>query len=123
MKKKLALFFLLLLLQACGEHSGYQILKYTGEYRYSNGIAEFFDCKQGIKYFVSRQAGISDDLQAMYQDLNLKDKKEDVFIKVDGYMKEEEQMEGIDPKMVFVAVELISHDVTRGCTKGYRRGQ
>lgn len=119
MIKKSVLCFIALLLASC-EHSGYNISEFTGDYRYYAGIAEFFDCDSGIKYYVAN-AGIHTELQDMYNKLNLKE-KDDVYIRVDGYTKEEKQMDGIDPITVFVPVKLLGHDANRGCKQYIRQG-
>ena len=121
MKKLLAIISLVMLLSACGEHRGQNISEYTGDYRFYAGIAEFYDCNSKIKYYVA-DSGIHDELKSFYTKLNLKE-KEDVYIKVDGYLREEKQMEGIDPITVFVAVKLYEYDIERGCKKGYRIGE
>lgn len=41
-----------LLLVSC-EHSGYEVIEYTGDYRYYAGIAEFFDCDEQVNYYVA----------------------------------------------------------------------
>ena len=119
MKKTFFVIFLTTLLLAC-EHSNYDVIDFTGDYRYHAGITEFFDCKSQIKYYVA-DAGIASQLQDMYQGLNFK-RKEDVFIKVRGYLKEEIQMDGVAPIDVFVPVELLSHDTNRGCDRPIRQG-
>lgn len=112
MIKKSVLCFMALILASC-EHSGYDVTKFSGEYKNYADIAEFFDCDSGIKYYVA-DAGIHKELQDMYSKLNLEE-KDDVYITIEGYTREEEQMEGIDPITKFVPVELLSHDVDRGC--------
>ena len=109
-----------LFLSSCGEHSGKTILEYTGDYRYSNGIAEFFDCKGKERYFLSKK-GAAVDLQEKYQQLGIKG-KDDVFMRVKGYVQEEQMMEGVDPLEFFVAVELLEVNQDRGCERGFRRG-
>lgn len=110
-----------LLLNSCGgEHSGHTVSEYTGDYRYYAGIAEFFDCKESVKYYVA-DAGIHADLQEKYLKLGIKD-KDDIFIKVTGYLKEEKKIEGIDPSLVFVPVKFISLDKDRGCKRGMMEG-
>lgn len=120
MKNKLAILVTAFLLTSCGEHRGQDISEFTGDYRFYAGIAEFFDCRKSVKYYVA-DSGIHNELQSLYLQLNLKD-KDDVYIKVKGYLKEEQQMEGINPKTVFVPVKLISHDASRGCEQGIMQG-
>ena len=120
MMKRLAIFLITLMLVSCGEHRGQNISEFTGDYRFYAGISEFFDCKESVKYYVA-DTGIHAELQSLYLQLNLKE-KEDIYIKVTGYLKEEKQLEGIDPINVFVAVELLEHDVERGCNIGNRKG-
>ena len=119
MIKTLFVFFITTLIISC-EHSGYNVTEFTGDYRYYAGISEFFDCKTQVKYYVA-DAGIATQLQDLYQKLDLK-RKEDIFIQVEGYLKEEKQLDGIAPTDVFVPVKLLSHDVNRGCDRPIRRG-
>jgi uncharacterized lipoprotein NlpE involved in copper resistance len=122
MKKKLvALSLILFLLTSCGEHSGQEISKFTGEYRYYAGIAEFFDCKSGVKYYIAK-VGVGSELQEAYLKLDVKE-KDDVYLQIKGYLKEEQQMEGIDPATVFVPVKLLSFDKNRGCKRGFMQGR
>jgi len=112
---------LLSLLTSCGEHGGKTIIEYTGDYHFSNGIAEFFDCKGRVKYYLS-DSGIAEKLQKEYLKLGVR-KRDDVYMKVTGYVQEEEKIEGIDPSDVFVAVELLKIDKDRGCERGHRQGE
>ncbi len=84
------------------------------------GIAEFFDCDERVKYFVA-QSGVHSELAEKYTALGVPE-KDDVYIKVEGYLKKETQMEGIDPITVFVPTKFISFDQTRGCEKGMQQG-
>ena len=120
MIRKFVICLITLLLASC-EHSGYDVTKFKGDYRYYAGIAEFFDCDDRVKYYVA-DAGIYAELQELYTRLNVKE-KEDIYIQVEGYTREEKQMEGIDPALVFVPVKLLSHDVDRGCNQAVRRGE
>lgn len=120
LKKVLAITVLSLLLTSCGEHDDYDITRFSGEYRYYSGIAEFFDCKSRVKYYVAK-AGIDTNLQETYSKLGLEE-KDDVYIQLTGYLKEEEMMEGINPSTVFVPVELLKVDKSRGCERGIRQG-
>ena len=105
---------------AC-EHSGYDVNKHYGDYRYHNGISEFFDCDRGKKYYVA-DAGVSKELEQLYNELNLA-QNDDIYIEVEGYYKEEEQeIEGIDPAIVFVVATILKHDASRGCNIGAREG-
>ena len=118
---KMLLASLLLLFTACvNEHSGKEIESFSGDYRLYAGIAEFFDCKQEVKYYVSKKGAYA-ELAEQYAALGVPE-KEDVYIKVEGYLEEEEMMEGIDPMTVFVATRFISADKTRGCERGGRIG-
>lgn len=119
MIRVIAITLLAIVITACGEHRGQNISEFTGEYRFYRGIAEFFDCKSTKKYYVSK-TGMHTELQSFYEKLNIKD--HDVYIKIKGYFKEEEQMEGIDPITVFVAVKLLDHDTKRGCQRGIMQG-
>jgi len=103
---------------SCSEHGGQDITEFTGDYRYTSrdgrvGIAEFFNCADRKRYFVDK-SGIHDELSKSFMALGLKD-KDDAYLKVKGYLKEETSIEGIDPVTVFVAVEFISFDKNRGC--------
>ncbi len=118
--KGLAITALSLLLASCGEHADYDIARFSGEYRYYKGIAEFFDCKSRVKYYVA-DAGIDTDLQKAYLKLGMKE-KDDVYIQLKGYLKEEAMMEGINPSTVFVPVKILNMDKTRGCERGLRQG-
>ncbi len=120
MKRVIAISLLAILISACGEHRGQNISEFRGEYRFYKGIAEFFDCKSAKKYYLSK-SGIHTELQSFYQKLNIKD--HDVYINIKGYLKEEKQMEGIDPITVFVPVKLLQHDTDRGCALGVQQGQ
>lgn len=120
MKKILLCGLLPLILSSCGEHSGKTIIEYTGDYHFSNGIAEFFDCKGRVKYYLS-ESGIAEELEKEYLKLGVR-KRDDVYMKVTGYVQEEEMIEGINPSTVFVAVELLKIDKDRGCENGYRQG-
>ena len=111
------IFFLILSLSLVScDHWGEDVRGYTGDYRYYAGISEFFECKERVKYYVA-DMGIAAELEKEYLALGLA-KKEDVYTKVEGYFKEEVQMEGIDSIMVFVPTKLISFDQERGCEKG-----
>ncbi|MEN8213807.1 MAG: hypothetical protein ABFR19_05525 [Pseudomonadota bacterium] len=103
------------------EHSGREIIEYSGDYRVFAGIGEFFDCGEQINYYVAK-SGIHAELAAKYSALGLPE-KEDVYTKVEGYLKEEPQMEGIDPITLFVPTKFISFDQTRGCQRGRKKGQ
>ena len=120
MIRNFVICLLTLCLAAC-EHSGYEISKFNGDYRYYAGIAEFFDCDTGVKYYVA-DAGIHTELQDIYTSLDVKE-KEDIYMQVEGYTREEQQMEGIDPILVFVPVKLLSHDADRGCKRTIRQGR
>lgn len=103
------------------EHQGHTISEFNGDYRYYAGIAEFFNCQDGNKYYVA-DAGINNELQSRYLSLGLK-QKEDVYIQVTGYLKKDKpKLEGIDPSLVFVPVRLISLDSSRGCNTVIRQG-
>ena len=102
------------------QHSGYTSKEYSGDYRAYAGIAEFFDCNEQVKYFVA-ESGVHSELVEKYAALGVPE-KEDIYIKVEGYLKKEPQMEGIDPITVFVATKFISFDQTRGCEMGRQQG-
>ena len=123
MKPRLILVFIVaIFLTSCGEHSGQTISEFSGDYRFYSGIGEFFDCNKKKKFYVAN-AGISSKLQETYLNLQIRP-KEDVYIKIKGYLKEEvPQIEGIHPKLVFVPVKLISVDENRGCTYPIREGE
>ncbi|MFK5987050.1 MAG: hypothetical protein QM479_16705 [Pseudomonadota bacterium] len=94
--------------------------RYTGNFRYYAGIAEFFDCKTQKKHYLADD-GLADDLIKAYKELNLR-LKDDVYIRVEGFYQEQEQMEGVDPIDVFVPTKIIQLDTTRSCKRPYRRG-
>ena len=119
MPKTLLKFLLPFLLVSC-EHSDYDVTKFTGDYRYYGGVAEFFDCQQQKKYYLA-DAGISTELEELHTSLDINE-NDDIYIEVKGYYKEEQLMEGIDPTMVFVPVGLLNHDINRGCNRSYRHG-
>jgi len=118
--KRLPSFLLAALLIASCEHSDYEVTKFTGDYRYYAGIAEFFDCDSRIKYYLA-DAGISEELQQLHASLDINE-KDDVYLELKGYLKEEQLMDGINPTDVFVPVELLKHDTSRGCERGFRQG-
>ena len=110
-----------MLLTACDNgHEGYIIKPFTGDYRYHNGIAEFFDCHDRKKYFVSPD-GINKEVSNAYLALKLKD-NDDAYIVVEGYVKSEALMDNIASVDVFVITKLLSVDATRGCQKSERVG-
>lgn len=117
---KFILLILALQLTACSPSYDYDISKYRGNFRYYAEIAEFFDCKTQQKHYLGSE-GVLDELIEAYQKLNLKE-KDDVYIQVEGFYREEEQMEGIDPVDVFVPTKIIELDTTRSCKRPYRRG-
>ena len=79
-------------------------------------------CNKKKKFYVAN-AGISSKLQETYLNLQIRP-KEDVYIKIKGYLKEDVQkIEGINPELVFVPVKLISVDENRGCTYPIREGE
>jgi len=102
------------------QHSGRSIIEYSGDYRVYAGIAEFFDCDQQVKYFVAK-SGVHSELAEKYAALGVPE-KEDVYIKVEGYLNKEAQMEGVDPITVFEPTKFISFDQTRGCEMGRQEG-
>lgn len=111
----------LFLLSCDTEHKGYTISAFTGEYRFYKNIAEFFDCDEGIKYFVAKK-GVYSELQEAYLKMKLID-GDDAYIKVDGYLKKQVLMQDIDSIDVFVATKLHFIDSLRGCQKNRRIGQ
>jgi hypothetical protein len=121
MKKKLLYLLLTLTLSSCGEHSDYDITKFTGEFRFYRGIGEFFECKSRVKYYIA-DAGVYEDLKEAYKDLGLEE-KDDAYIHIKGYLRDEKNpMEGIDPSTVFVPVEIIKVDKERGCERVIQQG-
>ncbi len=120
MKNLIVITIVTFLLTSCGEHSGQDVSKFTGEYRYYAGIAEFFDCESRNKYYIAK-VGIGSDLQDAYVKLGVEE-KDDVYIQINGYLKEEKQMEGIDPAVVFVPVKMLKIDKSRGCERGVMQG-
>lgn len=120
MRKILLICITALLLTSC-EHRGEDITKFKGEYRYYKGIAEFYDCKESVKYYVG-DFGIYTELQKKYLAEGVAE-DDDVYMQVTGYLKEEAILvEGVDPTIVFVPVELLSIDKNRGCQRALRQG-
>ena len=112
--KSILLLFLPLLFTSCdSQHSGHTSREFSGDYRVYAEIAEFFDCETQLTYFVA-ESGVHGELAEKYAALGVPE-KDDVYIKVEGYLKKETQMEGIDPITVFVPTKFISFDQTRGC--------
>ena len=121
MKRTLLIAVTALLLVSC-EHRGEDITKFTGDYRYYNGIAEFFDCKQRVKYYVGN-VGIYKSLHQAYLDQGVPT-DDDVYMQVSGYLKEEEVLvEGVNPTIIFVPVELLKIDKNRGCERAIQQGK
>ncbi|HIO93329.1 MAG TPA: hypothetical protein EYG68_10880 [Leucothrix mucor] len=122
MKKTLLYSLLALMLSSCGEHSDYDITKFTGEFRFYKGIGELFECKSRVKYYIA-DAGISTDLQEAYEELGLAE-KDDAYIHIKGYLRDDDDpMEGITPEIVFVPVEIIKLDKNRGCERVIQQGR
>ena len=122
MKRTLLYSLLALMLSSCGEHSDYDVTKFTGEFRFYKGIGELFECKSRIKYYIA-DAGIYTDLQEAYKELALEE-KDDAYIHIKGYLRDEAKpMEGIDPSTVFVPVEIIKIDKKRGCERIIQQGK
>ncbi len=121
MQKILIYCLLAFFLVACdNEHKGYIITPFTGDYRYHNGIAEFFDCHERKRYYVA-PLGIDKEVAEAYLALKLED-NDDAYISVEGYMRPEELMDGIATVDVFVITKLLTIDATRGCQKSERVG-
>ena len=121
MKRTLLYGLLALMLSSCGEHSDYDVTKFTGEFRFYKGIGEFFECTSRIKYYIA-DAGIYSDLQKAYEELGLEE-KDDAYIHIKGYLRDEENpMEGIAPSTVFVPVDIIKLDKSRGCERIIQQG-
>ncbi|MCK5809928.1 MAG: hypothetical protein KAH00_02505 [Cocleimonas sp.] len=100
--------------------SQYESTPFTGDYSYYSGIGEFFDCKTSVKYYLGKQ-GVSEELKEKYLALKLNE-KDDVYLKVEGYLMQESAEETLIPSTVFVATEFISFDTSRGCEVGRREG-
>ncbi len=97
-----------------------QVQKIKGNFRYYAGIAEFFDCKTQTKHYVAKD-GVYEEMLKAYQDLKLRE-KDDVYVSFEGFYREEEQMDGVDPYNMFVATKILKIDTTRSCKRPYRRG-
>ena len=117
---KLILFLIALQLTACTPSYDYEISRYKGNFRYFSHIAEFYDCKSMQKHYLGSE-GVLDELIEEYKKLNLKE-KDDVYIRVEGYYREEEQMDGVDPIEVFVPTKIVELDTSRSCKRPYRVG-
>ncbi len=102
---------------SCSKHES---TTFSGDYRYYAGISEFFDCKTGIKYYLGK-GGIKKELEDKYLALKL-DKKEDVYLKVEGYLTQESAEESLIPATIFIATEFIHFDTSRGCELARREG-
>jgi hypothetical protein len=121
-KKALVLLLALSTQLSSCEHSGEDVTKFTGEYRFYAGIAEFFICKERVKYYVG-DAGISSDLEKAYLKQGVGE-DDDVYMHVTGYLKEEAtKVEGIDPPIVFIPVKLLKIDKERGCENIIQEGR
>ena len=94
--------------------------RYKGNFRSYAGIAEFFDCNTHKKHYVAKD-GIYNELIEGYNDLNLK-ARDDVYIRAEGFYREEEQIEGVDPLEVFVVTKITEFDTSRSCKRPYRGG-
>jgi hypothetical protein len=97
-----------------------QSIRVNGDFRYYADIAEFFDCKTLKKHYMG-QEGLYYELIKQYHALNLKP-KEDVYVRAEGFYREEEQKFDIDPVDVFVITKIIKMDSKRSCKQPYRRG-
>lgn len=116
--KKLALLVSPLVLMACEPEIPSQ--SYTGDFRYYKEIAEFFDCKSQTKHYLGTD-GVYDELIAEYQALNMTD-GHDVYVRVEGYYLEEDQMDGVEPIELFVPTRIIKIDPDRGCKVDQKMG-
>lgn len=116
----LLILFSLSLSSCDTQHRGQTIIPFTGDYRYHKGIAEFYDCKSRVKYFVAK-SGTYQELQTKYSSLSITD-GDDVYMEVEGYTKTEELLDGIGSLDVFVVTKLIVVDQNRGCDKARRVG-
>ena len=110
----------ILILAACGEHRGEDVKTFNGDYRYDNGIGEFFDCESAKKYYVINTSE-NEELIEEYQSYQL-DSKHDIYIRIKGYLKEVPQLDGIDPMLEFAPVELLESNPDRGCVVGGKHG-
>ena len=104
-------------LASCSQHES---TLFTGDYSYYAGIGEFFDCKTSVKYYLGKQ-GISEALKEKYLALKLTE-KDDVYLKVKGYLMQESAEETLIPSTIFVATEFINFDTSRGCEVPRREG-
>jgi len=103
------------------EHRGHEIESFQGDYRYSSGVGEFFDCQSRVRYYV-HDSSANKRLIREYRKLGLQH-GDDAYVRVKGYLKEVPQMEGVDPVKEFVPAEFISIDPNRGCKQEARRGR
>ncbi len=121
MRRLLLIGITALLLISC-DHRGEDVTKFNGDYRYYKGIAEFFDCKARVKYYVG-DFGIYKDLQQEYSEQGVST-DDDVYMQVSGYLKEEEVLvEGVNPTIIFVPVKLLKIDKNRGCERAIQHGK
>ena len=118
---KIYTLLLAILLTGCTmQHRTTENHRYTGDFRYYAGIAEFFDCKQKKRFYLSSQ-GLHDEVISSFQALKLTE-KEDAFLKVEGYYTEEEQMDGVDPLELLVVTRIDQLDPSRSCDRRRREG-
>ena len=110
----------LFLLSCMSNEVKQQSQRYKGNFRFYSHIAEFFDCKTQEKHYVA-ESGIYEELIKRYQALGLRE-KDDVYVSIEGYYQEEEQMDGVDPIDVFIPTKIIKFDTTRSCKRPYRSG-
>jgi len=113
---------LVTLLAACSQGQPPEnIQRFSGDFRYYRGIAEFFDCKELHKYYL-HENDMYDELLEKFAALGL-DKKEDAYLRVKGYWLEEEQMDGVDPLELLAVTEIIEFDASRSCQRRRWQGQ
>ncbi|MBL7004158.1 MAG: hypothetical protein ISR69_09055 [Gammaproteobacteria bacterium] len=110
---KIALIIISSLLVGCATQYKMPPQRFIGDFSYYKGIAEYFDCSTKKRYFMDKGEAYS-ELVERYEALNLR-AKEDIYIRSEGYLKEEELIDGLDPVEVFVVTKIVRLDPNRGC--------
>ena len=118
--KKVFLLSIILLTACSQEPPPENIQRYSGDFRYYRGIAEFFDCKERRRYYLHENA-LYGELLEKFAALGL-DEKEDAYVRVKGYWLEEEQMDGVDPFELQAVTEIVEFDASRSCQRRHRVG-
>ena len=120
MMKKVSLL-LVMLLSACSQGQPPEnIQRFSGDFRFYRGIAEFFDCKDLSLHYLHENEMYAELLEK-FSALKL-DPKEDAYLRAKGYWVEEEQMDGVDPLELLAVTEIVEFDASRSCKRTYKAG-